>query len=111
MMVGKLADTSNSSAGSQDVIEDSMESTSYDQSNEESKLQLPDSARGTTIEMTDLKVKKGKGMGDGMREYVKPSTSVNQSQKKREKRRLKKEEEQRAAALEEARKLNKEAAR
>lgn len=39
--IGKLADTSNSSAkssGSNDVIEDSLESTSYDQSNEETKL-------------------------------------------------------------------------
>ena len=36
--VGRLVDTSNSSAGSNDVIEDSMESTSYDQSNEETKL-------------------------------------------------------------------------
>jgi len=36
--VGRLVDTSNSSAGSNDVIEDSVESTSYDQSNEETKL-------------------------------------------------------------------------
>ena len=107
--VGRLVDTSNSSAGSNDVIEDSMESTSYDQSNEETKLQLP--SGGTTIEMTDLKVAKGKGIGTGMREFVKPSSTVNQSQKKREKRKLKKEEEQREAAIEEARKLGKEAAR
>jgi len=60
--------------------------------------------------MTDLKVK-GKGIGVGMREFVKPSSSVNQSQKKREKRKLKKEEEQRAVAIEAARKLSKEAAR
>ena len=43
--------------------------------------------------MTDLKVKKEKGLGEGMRNFVKPSTAVNQSQKKREKRKLKKEQE------------------
>jgi hypothetical protein len=76
--VGRLVDTSNSSAGSNDVIEDSIESTSYDQSNEETKLQLPEtsSASGTTLEMTDLKIK-GKGLGFGMKEFVKPSSSAN----------------------------------
>jgi len=61
--------------------------------------------------MTDLRVNKGKGLGVGMREFVKPSSGVNQSQKKRDKRKLKKEEEQRAAAIAEARKLSKEAAK
>jgi len=60
--------------------------------------------------MTDLKVK-AKGIGFGMKEFVKPSSAVNQSQKKREKRRLKKEEEKAAAALEGIRALSKEAAR
>jgi len=73
---------------------------------------IPDSTSGTTIEMTDLKVKKGKGVGGvAMREFVKPSSSVNQSQKKREKRKLKKEEEIRALAIEQSRKLNKESHR
>ena len=61
--------------------------------------------------MTDLKAAKGKGLGYGMKEFVKPSSAVNQSQKKREKRKLKKEEEQKAAALEGIRKLSKEAAK
>lgn len=45
--------------------------------------------------MTDLKITKNKtkGLGMGMKEFVKPSSAVNQSEKKREKRKLKKAEE------------------
>ena len=59
------------------------------------------SSSGTSIEMVDLKTKNA-GIGVGMRQFVKPSSSVNQSAKKREKRKNKKEEEKRQIAIEQA---------